>query len=300
QRPTWWVRRAANELLYQDPWRRFAAGSKAAISSITLEDVRQFYRNHYTPDKARLIAISDLPQETLLTKLRSLQQWQGKKAQAAYPVQMKPQKKSAIWLVDKPDAAQSSILFLRAALPFDATGEQFKTQLANFNLAGNFNSRLNQVVREEKGFSYGVRSAVSGFEQHGTITFSTDVRADATGEAIVAIKNELSKYAKAGLTEKELAFLRSAIGQQEALNYEEPDDKARFIAYMLKFGLQPDFVAAQQQITEQVTLAELSQLAAKWFVPSDYQIVVVGNKNVVESQLVKLGLPFSTLVFPQE
>lgn len=300
QRPAWWMRRAANELLYQDPWRRFAAGSKTAIASITLEDVRQFYRNHYTPDKARLIAISDLPQQTLITKLRSLQQWQGKKAQAAHPVQLKPQKKSAIWLVDKPDAAQSSILFLRTGLPFDATGEQFKTQLANFNLAGNFNSRLNQVVREEKGFSYGVRSAVSGFEQHGTITFSTDVRADATGEAIVAIKNELGKYAKEGLTEKELAFLRSAIGQQEALNYEEPDDKARFIAYMLKFGLQPDFVATQQQITEQVTVSELGSLAAKWFAPSDYQIVVVGNKKAIESQFVKLGLPFSTLIFPQE
>ncbi|MGL5290467.1 MAG: M16 family metallopeptidase, partial [Vibrionaceae bacterium] len=299
QRPSWWVTRAAHELLYQDPWRRLAAGSKAAISSITLEDVRKFYRDHYTPDKARLIVISDLTQEALLGKFSALRQWQGKKARSAHPVQMNQLKNGAIWLVDKAGAKQSSILFLRAGLPFDATGEQFKTQLANFNLAGNFNSRLNQVVREEKGFSYGVRSNVSGFELHGTITFSTDVRADATGEAIVAMKKELELYAKEGMTAQELAFLRSATGQQEALNYEEPDDKARFIAYMLKFGLQSDFVDAQKQIIEQVSLSELNALAAKWFSPKDYQIVVVGDKKIIESQLIKLNLPFSTLVLSQ-
>ncbi|MGL5334970.1 MAG: M16 family metallopeptidase [Enterovibrio sp.] len=300
QRPSWWVRRAANELLYQDPWRRLAAGSNAAVSSITLDDVRQFYRDNYTPDKARLIAISDLSQETLLEKFTSLRQWQGKKAQLPHPVQMKTPAKSTLWLVDKPDAKQSSILFLRAGLPFDATGEQFKTDLVNFNLAGNFNSRLNQVVREEKGFSYGVRSSVNGFEKHGTITFSTDVRADVTADAIIAMKNELEQYAKEGLTAKELAFLRSAMGQQEALNYEDPDDKAYFIAYMLKFGLQPDFVAAQKQIIEQVSLAELNALAAKWFSPSSYQIVVVGDKKSIESQLLKQGLSFSTLALTQE
>ncbi|WP_337239997.1 insulinase family protein, partial [Proteus faecis] len=88
--------------------------------------------------------------------------------------------KQKIYLVDKPGAPQSIIRMVRKGLPFDATGELYLTQLANFNLAGNFNSRINQNLREDKGYTYGAGSYFASNREIGAIVFNAPVRADVT------------------------------------------------------------------------------------------------------------------------
>ncbi|WP_028024610.1 M16 family metallopeptidase [Enterovibrio calviensis] len=297
QTPQWQASQARREVLYQDSWHALPSeGTFETLGQLTLEDVKAFYADHYTPDTARLIAVGDLDKQTLLSKINGLSQWKGKKATAPAKAALKPLIEPKIWLVDKPDAPQSVVQMVRHAMPYDATGEMFKTQLANFNLAGNFNSRLNLNLREDKGYTYGASGYVVGDQDKGRIVFQAQVRADSTLETVIEMQNELAEMSLQGMTDDELAFLRLAVGQKDALSYETPSDKAGLIANIMRHELPSDYKTTQKAIIDGVDKQTLNALSSKWFDPQDYQVIVVGDADKLAPSLATLGLPIKRLV----
>ena len=264
-------------------------GTEEAISTITLDDVKAFYAKHYSPKIASIIAVSDMPQKTLLEKLEVFQAWEGPDVAAAALQAFPELGKTKVYLVDKPDAAQSEIRIGKRSLKFDATGEYYRAGLMNFALGGAFNSRINLNLREDKGYSYGARSYFSGAKEYGTFTASAGIRTDATGDGIVQFEDEIRGYAETGITEEELGFTRKALGQRDARRYETPSQKLGFLSRILEFDLDDDFVDEQNRILSGIGDAELSQLAAKHLSMDDMIIVVVGDKAVIMPQLEELG-----------
>ncbi|MDD1782977.1 insulinase family protein [Enterovibrio sp. ZSDZ35] len=297
QTPQWQAGQARREVLYSDPWHVLPAeGTKETLNNLTLDDVKAFYANHYTPDKARLIVVGDVDKQTLLSKINGLNRWKGKVASSPEKAALKHYTKPQIWLVDKPGAPQSVVQMVRHAMPYDATGEMFKTQLANFNLAGNFNSRLNLNLREDKGYTYGAGGYVIGGDNSGRIVFQAQVRADSTVDTVKEMRKELSNMATNGITDDELAFLRLAVGQKDALSYETPGDKAGLIANIMRHDLPSDYKAQQKAIIEAVSSETLNALSQKWFMPDDYQVIIVGDATSLEPSLKALGLPVKRLL----
>ncbi|USH02968.1 insulinase family protein [Grimontia kaedaensis] len=297
QTPQWQAGQARREVLYSDPWHALPSeGTRETLSGLTLDDVKQFYVDNYTPDNARLIAVGDIDKQTLLSKVNGLSRWKGNKATAPAPAELKQYPQSQIWLVDKPGAPQSVVQMVRHAMPYDATGEMFKTQLANFNLAGNFNSRLNLNLREDKGYTYGAGGYVVGNQDTGRVVFQAQVRADSTVDTVREMQNELNEMTSSGITDDELKFLRLAVGQKDALSYETPGDKAGLIANMMRHQLSSDYKAQQKAIIETVSKETLNALAAKWFEPDAYQVIIVGDAATLEPALSTLGLPVKRLV----
>ncbi|MDO6765776.1 pitrilysin family protein [Agarivorans sp. 1_MG-2023] len=296
--PSWLASIASQGLFFGEGSRLATSsyGSRESIASLSLEDVKQFWQQHYQPDGSQLVAVSNLSQQQLETALTPLQQqWQGKASQAAHLVAKKSASNNTIYLLDKPGAVQSVIRIGRSAMPYDATGEYFKANLMNFNFGGNFNSRINMNLREDKGYTYGVSSGFGGFKDGGSFVISTDVRQDATAPAIKELLTELDAYSKHGPSEQELAYMRSAVSQQEALAYATPSQKASFLMQMLAFDLTPEFVATQNQITATISQSELQQLAAKYFSPEQMIVVVVGDKEQLLPELKKIGMPVQEL-----
>jgi zinc protease len=197
--------------------------------------------------------------------------------------------------VDKPGAPQSVVRMVRQGLPFDATGEVYLTQLANFNLAGNFNSRINQNLREDKGYTYGASGYLASNREVGAIVFSAQVRADSTVPSIVELKKELETYSQKGMTDDEMKFLRLAVGQQDALKYETPSQKAGLLSSILAYSLDEDYLKQRNEIVETVDKRTLNELAKKWFNPDDYQIIVVGDAKSLMPQLESLQIPIEEL-----
>ncbi len=200
-------------------------------------------------------------------------------------------------MVDKPGAPQTMIRLVRQGLPFDATGgELFETQLANFNLAGNFNSRLNLNLREDKGYTYGAGGYQSGGKEVGALCLLCQVRADASLASLKEFLAELEKMSSEGVTDEEVAFMRLAVGQKDALNYETPGKKAQLLGQILTYSLPENFVETRNDIVATITKTRLNQLASTWFNPKDYQIIVVGDAKSLTSQFESLGIPVKTLV----
>jgi zinc protease len=87
----------------------------------------------------------------------------------------------------------------------------------NYSFAGAFNSRINTILREVKGFTYGARGGFSGGKFVGPYTLSAGVRANATDSSLVIMMDELKKYNQNGINADELEFTKNAMAQADVL-----------------------------------------------------------------------------------
>nr|WP_086940950.1 pitrilysin family protein [Thaumasiovibrio occultus] len=296
QSPDWQAGQATRELLFKGtPFALPSGGTPESLAQLTLDDVKAFYKENYTSEGAKLVVVGDITPEKLTQKLRVLGTWEGP-AKAAYPEFTLPTvAPGTVWLVDMPNAPQSAIRLLRPAKPYDTVGEMYQTKLANFNLGGNFNSRINQNLREDKGYTYGAGGYVVSGREVGYINYYANVRADATAPALAELIGEMHRFNETGVSPDELAFLRLAVGQSEALSYETPSQKASLLSQMQTYGLSEDYIAQQNALLASIDAETLNAMAQKWLDPQDYHYVVVGDATRLKPQLESLGLPVRLL-----
>ncbi len=296
QKPSWLASQATRSVLFAGSiYQRSNDGTEKSISGLTLADVKSFYKKHYTPQGAQIVVVGDVSTRQIKSELAFIENWKGEEAPLLRPQVVTPLKDQKIYLVDKPGAPQSIVRFVRQGLPFDATGETYLTQLANFNLAGNFNSRINLNLREDKGYTYGASGYLAANREVGAIVFSAQVRADSTIASIKEIEKELQQYSQSGMTDDEMKFLRLAVGQQDALKYETPSQKSMLLSSILSYSLDEDYLKQRNDIVETVSKSTLDELAQKWFTPEDYQIIVVGDAKSLKPQLESLQIPVEEL-----
>ncbi|RBW64329.1 insulinase family protein [Vibrionales bacterium C3R12] len=292
QQPSWMASQATRQVLFGDSiFARSSDGTEQSIKSITLQDIKNFYRDNYTPQGAHIIVVGDVSKREIKKELSFIESWEAEAAPLLRPQIVKPLTEQKLYLVDKPGAPQSIVRMVRKGLPFDATGELYLSQLANFNLGGNFNSRINQNLREDKGYTYGAGSYFASNRETGAIVFNAQVRADVTVASIIELQNELQEISISGLTQDEVDFMRLAVGQQDALKYETPAQKAMLLSNILAFSLDEDYLQQRNDIVEMVDKDTLNNLARKWFDPNDYQFIVVGDAKTLKPELEKLDIP---------
>jgi len=286
-----------NRMLYGDD-NSFAWGNSGTIASIeglTVDDVKAFYEANYSPKITSIVAVSDLGKGKLTAALEPFASWEGGDVTPAAVKPFPELEAGTLYFVHKDKAAQSEIRIGKRALPYDPNGEYYRAGLMNYTLGGAFNSRINLNLREDKGYSYGARSFFSGNEDRGFYRAGAGVRADSTQDSIVQFVKEISNFQKGGITDDELAFTKSAIGQRDARTYETPRQKLGFLSNMMTYGLDTSFVDEQNKILQNMTKSEIDALAAKHLKLDEMIMVVVGDKELVFEDLKKLGYPIVEL-----
>ncbi|HVG13256.1 MAG TPA: pitrilysin family protein, partial [Flavisolibacter sp.] len=266
------------------------AGTEETVKNITLLDVQNYYNSYMTSLDAKVVIVGDMSQAEVLPKLSFLNKLPKKKIVLAKVNPTPAVDKTKVFLVDIPKGAQSEFrVGYTLPLKYDATGDYFKANLANYVLGGDFNSRLNINLREDKGWTYGARSGFSADEYSGGFEFSSGIRADATDSALVEVMKELKQYTAGGITDEELTFMKSAIGQRDALRYETPGQKAAFIGRILDYNLPADYVEQQNKILKTITKAEIDKVTKKYVQPDKMNILLVGDKAKILANIKKLG-----------
>ncbi|MCG9697253.1 pitrilysin family protein [Shewanella sp. Isolate11] len=270
-------------------------GTMATVSALTLDDVKAFYQQQYRAGNAKVVVVGSLSQSQLLGKLQGLSNWQGDASATPALGTLPVIDAGTVYLIDKPGAAQSVIKVGKRALPYDATGDYFKSYLMNYPLGGAFNSRINLNLREDKGYTYGARSYFVGGSELGEFEATASVRSDVTAPALVEFAKEIKAYQAQGMSDAELSFMRDSISQGQALDYETPYQKAGFMRRIQRFNLDADFTQQQAKIINSVAKDELNQLASKELNFDQMVILIVGDKAKIESSIKALGYKIKTL-----
>ncbi|NQY89829.1 MAG: insulinase family protein [Colwellia sp.] len=265
------------------------SGTIKTVSAIELSDIKNFYKQYFSPKHASLVIVGDISKSEILPKLTYLKSWQG--SDYAIPVYSQFPRVAAnkVYFVDLPNASQSVIKYSRRAMKYDATGEYFKATLMNYPLGSAFNSRINLNLREDKGYTYGASSHFSAGKTLGYFSAGASVKKEHTFDAMVEIEQELANYQKNGLTTDEVDFMRQAISQNEALSYETPAQKSGFLRQLLQFDLAENYGELQSVIIKNITIEQLNAIAANELSKA-MQWIVVGDGLVVRPQLEKMNL----------
>jgi zinc protease len=264
-------------------------GSEASLTNIALADVKALYQQQVKAKGSEIILVSDLEKTAVLKSLSLFNALTGAAKPLLLDLPESNAKRGVIYLVNKDNAAQSVIRIGKRSLTQDITGEYYRAYLMNFPLGGAFNSRINLNLREDKGYTYGASSYFYGNKFSGTFTASAEVRADVTDKSIVEFVKEIKRYAEQGISDEELAFMRNAINQKDALKYETPGRKLSFLAQILEHDFSADFVKERNNIVANISKAEINSLAKKHLNLSEMLMVVVGDANTLRPQLEALG-----------
>ena len=264
-------------------------GTKESVTAIKLEDVVKYYKDYFSPNIASVVIVGDIDQTAAISKVSFLKKWAGPTVVKGIEPTLPTIDKTKIYFVNKDKAAQSEIRIGYMALPYDATGEFYKTTIMNYALGGSFNSHINMNLREHHGFTYGARSGFSGNQFVGPFTASAGVRTNATDSSVVEFMKEIKHYADNGITPDELTFSKNAIGQSEALKYETAMQKAGFIKRIMDYNLDKTFTIKQSEILNSIKKEEVDALAKKYLPYNNMSILVVGDKSKVFESLLKLG-----------
>jgi zinc protease len=264
------------------------AGTAESVGMITVEDVKEYYKS-LNASMVSVAVSGDATKDEVLANMDFLLKLKPGKPLKPDESSPSSSRKTRIYFVDKKGAAQSEIRIGYIAMPYDAFGDYYKNTIMNFSFGGAFNSRINFLLRESKGWTYGVRGGFSGTRFPGPYTISGGFKSNTTDSTIVELFSELKKYNNHGVTDQELEFTRNAMVQSDALKYESPMQKLGFIKRVLEYGLPKDYVAKQMEILKNITRNEVNNLA-KRYLPSDrMSIVIVGDKASNFEKLKNLG-----------
>lgn len=289
--------RAIESVLYgaTHPLSYPMAGIPSTVEAITLEDVKAYYKAHFPAHLNGVTVSSSLPQAAIISALQGFASLDVTEAYRI-PIENLPEIKGrTLYLVNKEGAAQSSLRTAQPSIKYDALGDYYKAGLANFNLGGTFNSRINLNLREDKGYTYGARSGFDGSKEFGSFRVSSEVNKDATAASITEVLNELESFAAEGMTEEEYDYMRSAIGQRDALQYETPGRKLGLLGTIMRYDLPLNYRTQQNNILKETDREVLNALANKLIQPENMAIVIVGDEATIREELEGLGIPIKLL-----
>ncbi len=270
-------------------------GDAGTVKAMSPASLRAAQAKWLRPDNMTITVVGDVDMATLLPMLESsFGSWRApasprgvKSLDAAVPA---PQPR--IVLIDRPGSPQSVIVAGRV-LPLSGRDQGLEAlDLANEVLGNNFLSRLNLDLREEKGWSYGVRSLVRSPRGPRSLLVIAPVQSDKTGASIAAIRKDMADFpAKRGVDPVE--FNRATDGNIRGLpnRYETNAQVLGALVSNRELNRADDYQATLPSRYRAIDTKAIDAAAKTWLQPDGLTFVVVGDRKTVEPQLKDLGLP---------
>ena len=270
-------------------------GTKESLDKIKLDDLKAFYEKNFSPSVTKIQVVGNVSKEQALKALEPLEkEWKAKEVSFnSYPVPAGPEK-SKIYFVDIPGSRQSVIYIGYLALSRD-NPDFVRADFVNYRLGGAFTSIFNQILREEKGFTYGASSYFMEQKIIAPFIAATSVRSDATFETIKIFKEEMEKY-RNGVSQEDLQFIKNCMIRSNALRFETNGSLAGMLLTMSKYNLPEDYIKKEGDVIKNITIEEHKAITNKYIVPDKMYYVVVGDAATQMNQLEKIGFGKPILV----
>ena len=269
------------------------SGDEAAIQSLTRDDLVAFHKDWVRPENATLIVVGDTTLKEIVPLLeRQFGDWKGEGAapQATVLANVARPDKARVYLIDQPGAVQAN-LFAGQVTPSSKDAGATRFDIANGVLGGDFTSRLNMNLREDKHWSYGARSMASNTLGQRPWMAIAPVQIDKTADALKEMQAEISQFASGqrAPTADEVTRIRNIQTLSLPGAYETANAVMNTIGGIVRYGRPDDYVFKRKAEIEAMTPAQVAE-AAKTLDPSKLTWVVVGDLKQTEAPVRALNL----------
>ncbi len=272
-------------------------GTKESIDKISMEDLKNYYDKNFSPSVTKIQVAGNVSKEEVLAALKPLEtSWKSKEVTLNnYTIPPDPDK-SQIYFVDIPGSRQSVIYIGYLALSRD-NPDYVKADFINYRLGGAFTSIFNQILREEKGYTYGASSYFPEMKVKAPFTASSQVRSDATFESVKIFKDKMEKF-RNGLSDTDMQFVKNCMIRSNALRFETNGALLGMLTTMSKYGLPDDYIKEDETVIKGITADEAKAVIDKYIIPDKMVYVVVGDAATQLKPLEKIGFGKPILIKP--
>lgn len=283
--------RVFQQVLYgkENPYGYTALGSEESLKTLQRTDIVNFWRNTYVPGNAVLAIAGDITEtQAHVLANKYFGHWKGTPKLGA-PPSLKGEPGRKIVIINKPGAAQSSVLVGGTGIAHSSP-DYIAVDVMNTVLGGLFSSRLNMNLRERHGYSYGAFSQFTDRRGTGAFYARAEVRTDVTAPAVGEILSELNKVSLNPLSADEVRTGRDSISRSLSSLFETSARASQSLSDLFVYGLPLDYYAKLPVQINSVTPAVAAKIAGKYIRPDEMTVVVVGDGTKIEPALKKLNL----------
>jgi len=266
------------------------SGYEATVAKLTRNDLAKFHQTWFKPGNATLIVVGDTTLAEITPRLEKLfKGWQGGKVPAKKIAAIALGPKSLVYILDKPDAPQSMVIGGHPA-PSSADPENIAIETMNTILGGDFVSRINMNIREDKHWSYGAQSALVDARGQRPFLVLAPVQSDKTKETMVEIKGELEGIlGKKPITPDEYNTVKTSKILQLPGQWETMDAVKNSLIEIVQFGRPDDYYQRYPARVQKLSMEDLAKAAKATIHPESMIWVVVGDRAKIEPKIRELG-----------
>jgi zinc protease len=269
------------------------SGTERSIGALTRDDVMHQFARDYGPASANLIVVGDISIDEVVQRAEAVfGGWTaGNPSANGHSTVEPPNGAATLYLVDRPGASQSVIRALNTTIP-RLHPDYLGLTLMNYSFGGQFSARLNQNLRQDKGYSYGYQSHIQWFRGPSLMLAGGSVQTEVTKESVVETLKEFNEVrGERPISQEELDNAKSSVLRSFPANFERPGAIMGQILQMVQFNLPDDYLQTVRASVEAVTLDEVHRITQELVRPDRLKILVVGDRQQIESGLRELDLP---------
>jgi predicted Zn-dependent peptidase len=285
----------ARHVFGSHPYGHLPIGRIGSLGRITTDHVRAFHAERFRPDRSVLIVVGDVSAGD--AEQSASQVFAEFGAGGPGPAEHADPRRQALAsggprlvLVDRPGAPQSELRVGHLAAA-RSVPEYHALITMNAVLGGQFVSRININLREQKGYTYGARSGFDCRRAAGSFVVQASVDTRATAESVHEVLAELGGIrGDRPATPQELDLAQASLTRGYARNFETIEQLARAAAQQVAYDLPDDYYARFVPSVRAVDQAAVTSAARQWLRPDDATVIVVGDRAHVGEPLERLGV----------
>ena len=284
--------RAFLRLLYRDhPYGHLSIGSVSSLTALSLEAVVAFHAATFQPSRATLVIAGPLPHSGLLSiGSQAFAGWTGTSTFASAPDAVPFRSPGCLAVVPREGAAQSELRIGHLSA-VRCTPDYPALLVMNAILGGQFVSRINLKLREEKGYTYGARTGFDWRRGLSPFSLETSVQTAATADAVADCLAEFGQISGSRPpSDQELSMAKASLTRGYPRGFETAQQVARSVASLALHDLPDSYFEDFIPRVHAVTPDEVIDAAARYVDPSRAVTLVVGDYKAVEVSLGSLGL----------
>jgi predicted Zn-dependent peptidase len=277
------------KLLYPADARQLTHVTAGGLAKITRETIVEHYKTFYVPSGEWAGIAGDISPRDAAAKLeKALGGWKGGPVARVKMPFPEPIAEKKVFLIPRPNSVQTYVALTNHAIDRKSP-DYIEAQVMNRVLGSGPSSRLFRIIREEKGYTYGVGSGFSATRYLNHFTASTSVRTEVTEPALAELLKQFGDIRDRAVPADELADAKSAIVAGFVLALENPDGVLVRWLEQREEGLPEDYWDTYTQKVSAVTSEDVQRVAKKYVPLGNVQIVAVGDAAKIGELLKKFG-----------